>query len=42
MIAGRWCLMDNRVISCDEAAICAHSVEAARGLHERMALISID
>ncbi|MEX0613475.1 MAG: amidohydrolase family protein, partial [Pirellulales bacterium] len=40
MIAGRWCLKDREVITCDEAVIRGRSVEVARELHERMVDIS--
>jgi cytosine/adenosine deaminase-related metal-dependent hydrolase len=39
MIAGRWCLRDREVVTCDEEAIRARSLEIARALHERMATI---
>ena len=39
MIAGRWCLKDCQVVSCDEQAVRARSVGVARQLHERMAAI---
>jgi putative selenium metabolism protein SsnA len=39
MIAGRWCLKDRIVATCDEAAIRANAVGVARALHERMAAI---
>ena len=40
MIGGRWCLKAGEVVSCDEAALRANSVELSRALHERMAKIS--
>ncbi len=40
MIAGRWCLKQGEVVSCDEPALRANSVGVARGLHERMAQIN--
>ena len=41
MIDGRWCLRGGEVVSCDEHSIRARSVEVARGLHQRMAEISV-
>jgi len=40
MIAGRWCLEQGEVVSCDERAMRGNSVGVARGLHERMAQIN--
>jgi cytosine/adenosine deaminase-related metal-dependent hydrolase len=40
MIAGRWCLKEEEVVSCDEPALRSASVAIARELHERMADIS--
>jgi putative selenium metabolism protein SsnA len=40
MIAGRWCLKNGEVVSCDEPALRAGSVAVARELHERMSDIS--
>jgi len=37
MIGGRWCLQNHQVITCDEAAIRARSMEVARALHGRAA-----
>jgi putative selenium metabolism protein SsnA len=37
MVAGRWCVKDRIVVSCDEAADRANAVSVARALHERMA-----
>jgi len=37
MVAGRWCLKDRIVVTCDEAAIRANAVGVARALHGRMA-----
>lgn len=39
MIAGEWCLREGRVVTCDEADICARSVGVAETLYERMAKI---
>jgi putative selenium metabolism protein SsnA len=39
MVAGRWCLKDRTAVACDEAAIRAQSIEAARELHQRIAAI---
>jgi hypothetical protein len=41
MIAGRWCLKDRAVVTCDEAAIRARSVEVSRHLHERITKIPL-
>lgn len=40
MIDGRWCLRDGTVVSCDERALRAASVDVARQLHERLASIT--
>jgi putative selenium metabolism protein SsnA len=37
MVAGRWCLKDRVVATCDDGAIRANAVGVARALHERMA-----
>jgi cytosine/adenosine deaminase-related metal-dependent hydrolase len=37
MIGGWWIMRKGHVVTCDEQAIRARSVEVARGLHERMA-----
>ena len=37
MIDGRWILRDGRIVTCDEPAARANSVEVARALHQRMA-----
>jgi cytosine/adenosine deaminase-related metal-dependent hydrolase len=39
MIAGRWCLTDRAVVSCDESSHRAKAVGVARNLHERMATL---
>ena len=39
MIDGWWIMRKGHIVTCDEAAIRAKSVEVARGLHERMAAI---
>jgi putative selenium metabolism protein SsnA len=39
MIAGRWCLKEGVVVSCDEAKIRVDAMSVARSLHERMAAI---
>jgi putative selenium metabolism protein SsnA len=39
MVGGWWVLRRGHVVTCDETAIRAQSVEVARGLHERMAAI---
>ena len=40
MIGGWWVMRKGHVVTCDEQAIRARSVEVARGLHERMAAIT--
>jgi putative selenium metabolism protein SsnA len=37
MVAGWWIMRKGHVVTCDEAAIRARSIEVARGLHSRMA-----
>jgi putative selenium metabolism protein SsnA len=37
MVAGRWCVKDRIVATCDEAAVRANAVGVARALHGRMA-----
>jgi hypothetical protein len=37
MVDGWWLMRKGHVVTCDEAAIRARSVEVARALHERMA-----
>jgi putative selenium metabolism protein SsnA len=37
MVAGRWCVKDRIVVTCDEAAVRANAVGVARALHGRMA-----
>ena len=37
MIGGRWSLKDRIVLTCDEAAVRAQSIEVTRALYERMA-----
>jgi cytosine/adenosine deaminase-related metal-dependent hydrolase len=39
MVGGWWVMRKGHVVTCDEAAIRARSVEVARALHERMATI---
>jgi putative selenium metabolism protein SsnA len=39
MIGGHWCMRDRQLILCDESDVRARSVDVARGLHERMAMI---
>jgi cytosine/adenosine deaminase-related metal-dependent hydrolase len=39
MIGGWWVMRKGHVVTCDEAAIRSHSVEVARGLHQRMSAI---
>ncbi|MCI0333482.1 MAG: amidohydrolase family protein, partial [Planctomycetes bacterium] len=39
MVGGWWLMRKGHVVTCDEPAIRARSVEVARGLHERMAAI---
>jgi cytosine/adenosine deaminase-related metal-dependent hydrolase len=39
MIGGWWVMRKGHIVTCDEQAIRARSVEVARGLHERMAAI---
>jgi cytosine/adenosine deaminase-related metal-dependent hydrolase len=39
VVAGRWCVRDRVVVTCDEAAVRANAVSVARALHERMAAI---
>jgi putative selenium metabolism protein SsnA len=39
MIAGRWCLRDRAVVTCDEPSVQANSVEVARALHNRVSAI---
>jgi putative selenium metabolism protein SsnA len=39
MIGGWWVMRKGHIVTCDEAAIRAKSVEVARGLYERMAAI---
>jgi putative selenium metabolism protein SsnA len=39
MIAGRWCLKDRVVVSCDESSHRENAVGVARKLHERMATL---
>ena len=39
MVAGWWLMRKGHVVTCDEPALRARSVEVARGLHERMAKI---
>jgi putative selenium metabolism protein SsnA len=40
MVGGWWLMRRGHVVTCDEPAIRARSVEVARGLHERMTKIS--
>jgi cytosine/adenosine deaminase-related metal-dependent hydrolase len=37
MVAGRWCVKDHVVTTCDEAVVRANAIGVARGLHGRMA-----
>jgi putative selenium metabolism protein SsnA len=39
MVAGWWLMRKGHVVTCDEPALRAQSVEVARGLHKRMAAI---
>jgi cytosine/adenosine deaminase-related metal-dependent hydrolase len=39
MVGGWWLMRRGHVVTCDESAIRARSVEVARGLHQRMAAI---
>ena len=41
MIGGWWVMRKGHIVTCDEQAIRARSVEVARGLHERMAAIPL-
>jgi putative selenium metabolism protein SsnA len=36
MIAGKWCMKDRVVVSCDETAYRAHAVDVASSLHQRV------
>jgi len=42
MIGGWWVMRKGHVVTCDEQAIRARSVDVARGLHERMVGISCE
>jgi putative selenium metabolism protein SsnA len=42
MIGGWWVMRKGHIVTCDEQAIRARSVEVARGLHERMVGISCE